>query len=234
MTSSTKSAWVRTGVITLTMMAVTYAWTQYAGREAAATHMAEQRPVTPALSRNPLGGLMSGQQDMDRSLADVNAKMAALTAQLESLKTQASAPDAGAPSAASNGSFEEDLQQANEQAEAQADAQQALVEQAIVSEKLDPSWAPRAEASLHSLFEQSEIHSLKLLSAQCRATICRMEIAPSDSEGTGDFDRNFRRMLLHMPWQGQGFGRVYNPFGPSPTAVFFLAREGASLPQPIS
>jgi hypothetical protein len=37
-----------------------------------------------------------------------------------------------------------------------------------------------------------------------------------------------------MPWQGQGFGRVYNPFGPSPTAVFFLAREGASLPQPIS
>jgi hypothetical protein len=184
MTSSTKSAWVRTGVITLTMMAATYAWTQYAGHEAAATPMAEQRPVTPTVS--------------------------------------------------TNGSFVEDLQQANEQAEAQADAQQALVEQAIVSEKLDPSWAPRAEASLHSLFEDSEIHSLKLLSAQCRATVCRMEIAPSDSEGTDDFDLSFRRMLLHMPWQGQGFGRVYNPFGPSPTAVFFLAREGASLPQPIS
>jgi hypothetical protein len=197
MTSSTKSAWVRTGVITLTMMAATYAWTQYAGHEAAATPMAEQRPVTPTLSRNPLGGLMT---------------------------------DAAAPSVSTNGSFVEDLQQANEQ----ADAQQALVEQAIVSEKLDPSWAPRAEASLHSLFEQSEIHSLKLLSAQCRATICRMEIAPSDSEGTDDFDLSFRRMLLHMPWQGQGFGRVYNPFGPSPTAVFFLAREGASLPQPIS
>jgi hypothetical protein len=176
MTSSTKSAWVRTGVITLTMMAATYAWTQYAG------------PGT----------------------------------------------DAGALTVSTNGSFVEDLQQANEQAEAQADAQQGLVEQAIVSEKLDPSWAPRAEASLHSLFEQSEIHSLKLLSAQCRATICRMEIAPSDSQGTDDFDRSFRRMLLHMPWQGQGFGRVYNPFGPTPTAVFFLAREGASLPQPIS
>ena len=61
-----------------------------------------------------------------------------------------------------------------------------------------------------------------------------MEIAASDSEGTDDFDLSFRRMLLHMPWQGQGFGRVYNPFGPSPTAVFFLAREGASLPQPTS
>jgi hypothetical protein len=193
MTSSTKSAWVRTGVIILTMMAATYAWTQYAGHEAAATHMAEQRPATPALSWSPLGSLVSGQQDVARSHADVN-----------------------------------------EQAEAQADAQQALVEQAIVSEKLDPSWAPRAEASLHSLFEQSEIHSLKLLSAQCRATICRMEIAPSDSEGTDDFDLSFRRMLLHMPWQGQGFGRVYNPSGPSPTAVFFLAREGASLPQPSS
>jgi hypothetical protein len=115
-----------------------------------------------------------------------------------------------------------------------ADAQQALIEQAIVSEKLDPSWALRAEASIHSLFEESEIHSLKLLSARCRATICRMEIAPSDSEGTSDFDLSFRRMLLHMPWQGQGFGRVYNPSGPSPTAVFFLAREGATLQQPIS
>jgi hypothetical protein len=41
-------------------------------------------------------------------------------------------------------------------------------------------------------------------------------------------------MLLHMPWQGQGFGRVYKPSGSSPMAVFFLAREGASLPQPIS
>jgi hypothetical protein len=61
-----------------------------------------------------------------------------------------------------------------------------------------------------------------------------MEIAPSDSEGTSDFDLSFRRMLLHMPWQGQGFSRVCNPLGPSPTAVFFLAREGATLPRPIS
>jgi hypothetical protein len=163
MTSSTKSAWARTGVITLTMLAATYAW-MHAGHEAAATHVVEQRP-TPALSE---------------------------------------------------------------------DAQQALIEQAIVSEQMDPSWAPRAEASLHSLFEESEIHSLKLLSARCRATICRMEIAPSDSEGTSDFDLSFRRMLLHMPWQGQGFGRAYIPSGSSPTAVFFLAREGASLPQPTS
>jgi hypothetical protein len=147
MTASTKSTWARTGVFALTMMAATYAWTQYAGHE---------------------------------------------------------------------------------------DAQQALLEQAIGSEKLDPSWAPRAEASLHSLFEESEIHSLKLLSAQCRATLCRMEIAPSDSEGTIDFDLSFRRMLLHMPWHGQGFGRVYNASGSSPTAVYFLAREGASLPRAIS
>jgi hypothetical protein len=72
---------------------------------------------------------------------------------------------------------------------AQEDPQQASLEQAIVSQKVDPSWAPRAEASLH--------HSLKLLSAQCRATICRMEIAPSDSKDTSDFDLSFRRMLLH-------------------------------------
>jgi hypothetical protein len=144
MTASTKSAWARTGVITLTMMAATFACTRNAGQE---------------------------------------------------------------------------------------DAQRAFLEQAIVSEKLDPSWAPRAEASLHSLFAESEIHSLKLLSARCRATICRLEIAPSDSEGTSDFDLSFRRMLLHMPWQGQGFERVYNPSGSSPTAVFFLAREGASLPR---
>jgi hypothetical protein len=56
--------------------------------------MTEQRPATPALSRNPPGGLISGQQDTDRSLADVNAEMAALTPQLESLRK----PDLPTPS----------------------------------------------------------------------------------------------------------------------------------------
>jgi hypothetical protein len=231
MTSSTKSAWARTGVITVTLLTATYAWTQHARRDAAATHIVEQRSSSPVSLRNPLAESTNRQADVGRSLADVNAKVAALTAQLERLQTQAPGQTASASSRSSSGSFVEELQQANEQAEAQANAQQAFVEQAIVGEKLDPSWAPSAEASLRSMFEDNEIHSLKLLNAQCRATLCRMEIAPSVEGGPDDFELSFRRMLLHMPWQGQGFGRVFNPFGQSPTAVFFLAREGKPLPQ---
>ena len=109
-----------------------------------------------------------------------------------------------------------------------------LVEQAIVSEQLDPSWAASAETSIRAVFEHSEMQSVKLLNAQCRATLCRIDIAPSDSGAADNFDQSFRRMLLHLPWQGQGFGRVFDPFGRSPTAVFFLAREGNALPQPGS
>jgi hypothetical protein len=74
---------------------------------------------------------------------------------------------------------------------------------------------------------------LRLIDLQCRTTLCRLEVAADEVEADGtSFDRGFRKLILHAPWQGEGFGHVASPDNPSPTAVFFLAREGHALPQP--
>ena len=134
--------------------------------------------------------------------------------------------EAGAPAL----SRQEELQRADAQVQAQED----LIEETVVSERSDPDWVPAAETAISEMFQAKEIQSLKLVDAQCRTTLCRIEIAENGSvaDGGGGFDEGFRKLLIHTPWQGQGFGRIYDPFGPSPTGVLFLAREGNALPQP--
>ena len=112
----------------------------------------------------------------------------------------------------------------------QTDAHEAQVERAIASERLDPTWAPGAEQSIRGLFQERDMQAVRLVDARCRATLCRIEIAQNEAADGGDFEAGFRKLLIRTPWQGQGFGRVYDPFGPSPKAVLFLAREGATLP----
>ena len=213
----------------------TYLWRHYdrSGEPevsaAASTTVEHRAAASPFASMGVIAHSSAPQQEADRSFANLNAQMAALAAQIDSLKRQASSATPNQEPTAPTLTREEEQQRGD----AQADAQEKLVEQTIVSERLDPSWAPAAETAIRKMFDESQIQSLKLVGARCRATMCRIDIASNGAAGEGgDFDQSFRQLLARMPWQAQGFGRVYDPFGPSPTAVFFLAREGSPLPQP--
>jgi hypothetical protein len=213
----------------------TYLWRHYDGSgqpevsAAASTKVDQPTMDNPFASRSAIAHSIAPQQERDPNLADLNAQMAALAAQIDSLKRQASSATGNQEPTAPTLTREEEQQRGD----AQADAQEKLVEHAILSERLDPTWAPAAESAIRRMFDDSQIESLKLVGTQCRATLCRIDIASNGPAGeAGDFDQSFRKLLVRMPWQAQGFGRVYDPFGPSPTAVFFLAREGSSLPQP--
>lgn len=228
MSSFTPIAGLRTAVVVLAAATATYLWLQYRDDDAPAV----PRTTPNAIQRGPATPFASQVTRNEETLAALNAQIAAMAAQIASLKQQqasASSPDSNATSPALT------AEEAQQRGDEQADAQAALIEQAVVAERADPNWAPAAETSIRRMFQDSEIESLKLMNAQCRATLCRIDIASNGSSpGAEDFDQSFRRLLVHMPWQAQGFGRVYNPFGPAPTAVFFLAREGNALPQPSS
>jgi hypothetical protein len=208
----------------------------------AATLLLTQRPAENTGKAGPSASatiqtdtIAAPPQDLDRALADVNQKMAELASQLSALKrarASGSAPAAAAANdsrqdAESSGLTREELmQRADEQAEAQA----AQVEQAVAGERLDPAWAPGAEQSIRGLFQEKDLQGLRLVDARCRATLCRIEMARNDAAQGADFEASFRKLLIRTPWQGQGFARVHDPFSASPTAVLFLAREGAALP----
>jgi molecular chaperone GrpE (heat shock protein) len=235
MIRNTKSTLIEATLLVVAVAATaTYLWRHY-DRSAqpevpavASTKVDQSAVDNPFASSSVSAHSSAAQQERDPNLAALNAQMAALAAQIASLKRQASSATASQDPAPTLTREEE-----QQRGDAQADAQEKLVEQTIVSERLDPTWAPAAESAIRKMFDDSQIESLKLVGTQCRATLCRIDLASNGPAGEGgDFDQSFRKLLVRMPWQAQGFGRVYDPFGPSPTAVFFLAREGSSLPQP--
>jgi hypothetical protein len=181
----------------------------------------------------------ASKPELDRALAAMHKEIAALRSQVLQLEhAQASQAIDYTSSVATPGreaATAADLlaqQEAARQAEARIQVQEALIEETLVTETADASWAPAAESALADVLQREELQALQLVSMECRSTLCRIAITPNASATDGgSFDENIRKLLLFAPWSGQGFGRV-DPDGPSPTAVFFLAREGHPLPQP--
>lgn len=179
------------------------------------------------------------KHDLDHVVADLHRKLATLRSQMRQLKQAhaSRAADQARPPAmptrdAGAAADPRARQEAARQAEAQLRAQAALLEETLATETVDATWAPAAETSLAGVLQHEEFQALELVSVECGSTLCRIAIAPHASGTDGSsFDEDLRKLLLRTPWSGQGFGRV-DPDGPSPTAEFFLAREGHTLPRP--
>lgn len=114
-----------------------------------------------------------------------------------------------------------------ERAEAQTQAQVELIEGTMLTQKTDPEWANTAQLALHEVFQSEATAGILLMNAECRTTLCRMELVLDGSVSPED---SFRKLTHLAPWQGQGFVRI-DPEGGS--AVVYLSREGDSLPQLI-
>jgi hypothetical protein len=232
MNSIVKSMLTWTSALTLAAIAaaITYQWRLHHGnpapRSTAPISSAGEPVATRAIAATTAPHPQAGSEEFVRALADMESRMAALAAQIANLKQHhaTNSQDAGADAPGRDASM-----RGGDDA---AQAQETLIEAAIANEQPDPHWAPMAETAIKGMFEDQGLQALRLVDARCRTTVCRIEVAENESAVDGEgFDQGFRRLLIRTPWQGQGFGRVYNPFGPSPTGVLFLAREGNALPQ---
>jgi hypothetical protein len=111
------------------------------------------------------------------------------------------------------------------QVEAQTQAQVELLAGAVLAEPSDPEWAQTVQQALEQALQREDMRDLYLVSADCRTTLCRLELS---LHGTTAPEEGFRRLTHFAPWPGQGFFR----FDPeSGEAVVYLAREGHALPQ---
>jgi hypothetical protein len=220
----------------------TLLWTQNRGTEDVALTAAAPATVARDDASSASRGDALSREEMARAMDEMNRRMAALASQVSSMKhaggaapgdVASSAGGAGARSTAG----ERGLSRAEREQRGHdhADAQAELIEQTASAEQVDRKWAIGAENTIRASFQSPALEGLKLVGAQCRSTVCRIDVAPVDSaDGGENFDAGFRRLMIRTPWQGQGFGRVYDPFGPAPRGVLFLAREGQTLPEPAS
>ena len=109
--------------------------------------------------------------------------------------------------------------------EAQIQTQVALLEGTLLGEKPDSVWGNTAQLALNTTFHSETMAGVQLMKADCRTTLCRLELFLDGSTAPED---SFRKLVYSSPWQGQGFVQID---GESGKAVVYLAREGYSLPQ---
>ena len=111
-------------------------------------------------------------------------------------------------------------------ADAQVNAQVDLIEDMMRAEAPDPTWTDAAELSLQGMFHREEPTGFYLVHAECRTTVCRLELSLDGSVSPAE---SFRNLVHLMPWQGQGFVRIED--GESAAVVVYLAREGYAFPR---
>lgn len=109
-------------------------------------------------------------------------------------------------------------------AEARLQAELALLDGTLRAERPDPAWASTAQQTLYDTFHPEALPGVHLLGAECRTTLCRMELALDDASQPDSY-----RGLLHLaPWSGPSFIQINTETGET---VMYLAREAHSLPQ---
>ena len=183
--------------------------------------------------------LKDSRSDLEQLAAKVNSELALLRSQLALVsRNQASLAQHVDQIARADS---EDLQAATRDKEAAAPeltpeeeiarteahvkAQIDSIEGTMLAEEADPKWASSAQIALDGAFQSEEVEGLKLINAECRTTLCRLELS---LDGSTLAEENFRRLVYFSPWQGESFFQINHESG---EASVYLAREGYSLPQ---
>lgn len=107
---------------------------------------------------------------------------------------------------------------------ARTQAEIGLLEGTLRAEKPDPAWASTAQLALSETFQREAIPGARLVGAECRTTLCRMDLSLDGSTP----EDSFRHMTYLAPWSGQSLVQIDTEAG---VAVMYLAREEHALPQ---
>ena len=163
-------------------------------------------------------------------LAALEAKLARLSEQQSSLSRELqwqmrdSTPGWGAQNWQDETDGEMTPEERLEQAEAAGREQLDVIEETARAEHVDPEWAPAATLALHEAFSSEEMAGLELIEANCRTTLCRVDVWIDSSLTT---EENQRRLMRASPWNGYV---LFEISGDPPGATYYLAREGERLP----
>ena len=177
--------------------------------------------------------LHAGTEELERRSAAMNRELTSLRRQLppvdrdqaaigREMHQRAKAGPAGNRAAEAPALTPEDE---HARAEALTHAQLEVFESTIVEEHADPGWASAAQLALQEAFHSEAMAGLRLVQADCRTSLCRLELSLDGQMFAGD---TFEQLIHFAPWDGQGFAQIDEA---SAAAVVYLSREGYALPQ---
>lgn len=104
----------------------------------------------------------------------------------------------------------------------------AVLDGTLHGEPYDNRWAEQIESSLTRAFNGNDWAGNQLLSAACRSTLCRIEVAHENPKAEGQFLARIGTLQAFANTRGF-YQRVAGQNGGSVT-IFYAAREGHELP----
>lgn len=125
------------------------------------------------------------------------------------------APSAGSPALTP--------EQEQHRMEAMSAARLASCESTHASERPDPEWSTRAVQLIRESYSGARFEGLQF-SADCRASLCRMEFSYSDPEVGMNAAKQF---LVDDPWSAERFSN-FDPIAKN--GISYIARENFDLP----
>jgi hypothetical protein len=111
------------------------------------------------------------------------------------------------------------------QREALVKAHKGILENSLRQEEKDTQWAENAQAKLSSTYSTAA-KGVRFVAADCRSTMCRMEMALDQPGKRGEIQL---RTLMDgpTPWRGTRFMQLDKQTG---EAVVYMMRENHELP----
>jgi hypothetical protein len=90
----------------------------------------------------------------------------------------------------------------------------------------DPAWSQKAEMDIATLLHSDVMEGSHVLSADCRSTLCQVEVAHEDASAQSWLVNN---LPMEPPFDGEMLVRQIGDDLLAPHTLIYLARQGHSL-----
>lgn len=173
----------------------------------------------------------SGEIEMvDPEVASLKQDIAALQEQLTSLGTEVRAGAGFVPAAQPQTEPKQSEEERRELAKQAVTERMNYIESQFANEDIDAQWGNNVETQLISTFQNPALQQSALVNAECRSTLCRLEVAHEDGADISEFQSVLADETAKVAPEG-AIQQVVGPDGKT-RSIIFLARSGARIPDP--
>jgi hypothetical protein len=189
------------------------------------------RPDDLEALRAEVARVQAGMEQLQRHAAAMSRELAALRAQRPGVDQDQAPRDRELHQRPRAGTGEDATARTpattleDEDVQAQVQTQIEGFEGTLVEEATDPGWASAVQLALQEAIDREAIAGLRLVEADCRTSLCRIELVLDGSMPPGEA---FEPLIHSAPWDGPWFAHIDEASG---VAVVYLSREGDALPQ---
>lgn len=120
----------------------------------------------------------------------------------------------------------------NENIHSEQREQRQILDNQFYAEAYDAEWAETVEQEFNTTFNSVALNNSNIVSADCRTSICRVVVDHTGLDAEQEFMRAFASTGKYINNGEQGLYQKEVDYNGTVKSVFYMARQGHSLPNP--